>query len=532
LNTPLSGLTDALLLWLYLSLLALILLTALYLVVCALARPLPGELLVALPLLAYLALLWWYHGATASVLTQSGFLLAMLVTIWACAALAGRLSSTPHSRLLVVTLVTAGILLIVARTLLPAQQRGEPPPPFGTHDGAPRMLFIGVDGMDSGIVDRYASRGRVSELLDSMLGGAVFPFYRAKGPDPAELWSTILTGLPPTQHGVLSVEDEPWPGVATPLPRRVAAPPLRAVASLLLPTRTRRGPGTSRHARDLSEILALRKPAASIGWRGSWPARPFDADDAEGKIVSDRAIPRLLSGMQPDRDAWPDWLFPQLAGRFETERAQLRREFDALVTLPEGSEIRRWLWQSFLIDAYSWRLATLFGSDPSVGGVFVYLPGLGILRQRLEGAGGDRQRHTLLETDEALETYVGWLDRLLGGALQATPGWDVLLVADPGLQATREVEGFVVVAGPDARPGCVASSHISALDVAPLGLELIGFPSCAEMTGKSPAVCLVPRADSPQPVSTYGRASASLRAAPSSSLPEMIERLSWLGYIE
>jgi hypothetical protein len=394
------------------------------------------------------------------------------------------------------------------------------------------LLLVGVDGLDSGIVDRYASRGRVSELLDSMLDGAVFPFYRSKGPRPTEVWTTILTGMPPAVHGAASTAEGSWPGVATPLPRHGSAPPLDAALSLLMPTSKRRGPGISRRVRNLFEILSLRRPAASIGWPGSWPARPFHEDDAAGVIVSDRAIPRLLSGLQPDRDAWPEDLFAQLSGRFDEERARLRAEFNAIVSLPEGSEIGRWMWHSFLVDGYSWRLAGQFGSDPSVGGVFVHLPGLGILRDRLEGAGTARQRHTLLEIDEALEIYVGWLDRLLGVALQADTGWEVLLVADPGLQATREVEGFAVVAGPHARPGCVASSHITALDVAPLGLELIGFPPSAEMPGRSPAVCLAPRADGPRAVPTYGRASMAPPAAPGSSLSEMIERLRSLGYLD
>ena len=81
-------------------------------------------------------------------------------------------------------------------------------------------------------------------------------------------------------------------------------------------------------------------------------------------------------------------------------------------------------------------------------------------------------------------------------------------MADPGLQASGDVEGFVVVAGPDVRRGCV-SPRISALDAAPLALDLMGFPASAEMPGRLPAACLVERADRPPRVTTYGLRAAS-----------------------
>jgi hypothetical protein len=432
--------------------------------------------------------------------------------------------------LLAALVLLPGLVLLGARLLYPPPGEALPPAPFGTRGDAPRLLFVGIDGLDAAIVQGFESRGAVSELLEGMRSGAVFPLARRGAREPAEVWTTILTGMPADLHGVRSAGAERLPGVATPLRRRAAPLPLEAAMRFLLPSRTVPASGSLRRVRTLWEIVELRAPAAAVGWWATWPAGPFEEDDARGYVVTDRLLPKLLAGAEPDRDTWPASLFDRLAERFPAERESLREAFRSSFSLPEGSEMSRWLWESFLIDAHAWRVATLLAEDRELRALFVYLPGLDILRNRLEGAGEQRDLTTLLEIHEGLELYVRWLDGLLGRILRPEPGWQLVLVADPGREAGGESEGFVVVSGPDARSACVGPSRTE-MDVAPLALALLGFPLGGDMPGRLPGACLLPRVAETPVVSSYGRRGPGVEAAPSAYDPEMVERLRSLGYL-
>lgn len=555
-NRPLLRAVDLALLWVYLSLLASAALVLLdlgaALLLTALARrrgPRKGDairaaLLVGLPVLAYLALIWWNRGAPGGVLGDvlfvGGAVLTTILAAWlaglvSLAGIVGRTGEVPDrqrrpARLLAALLVPLGLALIAARMLYPGPGDAVAPSPFGTRDDAPRLLFVGVDGLDAGIVQGFESGGAVSSLLACMRAGTVFPMRRAKGQEPAEVWTTILTGMSSEIHGVRSAGAERLPGVATPLRRRAAPLPLEAATRFLLPSRTVPASGAGRPVRTLWEIVELRRPAAALGWWATWPAGPFDDDDAGGYVVSDRVLPKLISGAAPDRDTWPASLFARLAEEFPTDREAMRADFRERFALPEGSEISSWLWESYLIDAYSWRVGSRLAGDERVRALFVYLPGLDILRNRLNRVGEERDLTTLLEIHDGLELYVRWLDGLLGRMLRPRPGWQFLLVADPGREAAPDSEGFVLVAGPDARTACVGPSR-TALDVAPLALSLLGFPVSSEMPGRLPQGCLAPRVSRTPSLESYGRRAPGEAAAESEYDPEMVERLRSLGYL-
>jgi hypothetical protein len=125
---------------------------------------------------------------------------------------------------------------------------------------------------------------------------------------------------------------------------------------------------------------------------------------------------------------------------------------------------------------------------------------------------------------------VEWLDGVLARIALPAPGWSVILVGDAGRSATPESEGFVLVVGEAARAGCVGRS-VSPLDVAPLGLSVLGFPRSVELRGRVPASCVAFAQADPPSVASFGR-----RATPE-SLPSpqedarILERLRSLGYV-
>jgi hypothetical protein len=281
--------------------------------------------------------------------------------------------------------------------------------------------------------------------------------------------------------------------------------------------------------RTLWEIVALKQPSAAVGFWASWPARNGAGDAERGYIVSDRVLPKLLSGANEDRDTAPAALFDRLRADFDRERTLIREEFERSIPEPRSERSRRILWESFLIDAYGWRATSRLLEDPAVRAAFVYLPGLDILRGRLN-AGRSRRTEERLEDDRALEGYVRWLDRLVGGAMALTSTRSVLLVADPGREAAPETEGFLVAEGSGVSGGCVGPP-IGDLDVAPLALQLLGYPRSAEMTGRIPESCVAP-AVTTAIVDTFGRRAVSDSPGSSDYDPEMVERLRSLGYVE
>ena len=80
--------------------------------------------------------------------------------------------------------------------------------------------------------------------------------------------------------------------------------------------------------------------------------------------------------------------------------------------------------------------------DETLRGGFVYLPGLEILRHRLATHGASSDVRRLLETQQLLESYVGWLDELLERMSRVRPSWNTVVLADPGREGRADAEGF------------------------------------------------------------------------------------------
>src|SRR6185369_3537674 len=135
-------------------------------------------------------------------------LLAWLGGLASVAAVAGQTGQVPLR-----TRTAAGLLLLLAPAaaglLFASSVLGSPAPrepsPFqpAAADGVVR--FVAVDGLDGALVEALEERGAVGGLLAGMAGGAVFPLRREAGVEPPEVWTTILTGMPSSAHGVRGV---------------------------------------------------------------------------------------------------------------------------------------------------------------------------------------------------------------------------------------------------------------------------------------------------------------------------------------
>ncbi len=542
-NRPLLTPADGPVIWLWLSLLAAPFLFILDLSAAGIVALLAGRrgaragdgfrggVLVGLPLLGYLVLLWWFRapglGLTADILFAVSALAVAAAVGWfarmvSIAGVIGRTGDVPV-RGRAGFAILALVLLPLAAVLFFLPQAGDgttglPASDFEVSDPGYPLVFIGVDGLDGSLVQALSGSGALDRILTTMAEGAVFPTHREPGRQPPEIWTTLLTGIPPQDHRVAAVDEETLPGVATPIRKGPAALPLAAALGFLLPTRTMPVTGVHRSVRTLWEIAGLKQASAGVGWWASWPAQD---NPAGGYVVTDRVLPKLLAGVAGDRDTAPAALYGRLREDFDRGRNDREEGFRRwFADLEVDADVARMLRESYLIDRFALEAMRTLQEDRDVRSGYVYLPGLDILRTRL-----------LPGTEEALQRYVSWLDQEIGSGLLPAREAVLVLVADPGRSATGLEEGFVLVRGPGIPGGCVGPV-LDLLQVAPLVLGLLGYPLSEELTGEPPSACLaVADREAPPSIRSYGRRSPPTSRISSDFDPELVERLRSLGYI-
>ncbi len=494
-------------------------------------------LLAGLPTLVYLLALGHEGRASQGFAIEAGFFALGVVVVVFVSWLAGLVSvagilgrtgevtgrRTRSLRTLFVVVPLAMLVLTVVRLSGTTEQVRQDWPEFDTVPAA-RLLFVGVDGIDGEWIEALEPSGAVDRLLGLMASGTVVPLHHASRGEPPEVWTSMLTGTSGAVHGVRSAGAERFPGVATPLISETGRVPFVAALGLLFPSKTVPTSGVVRQVRTVWEILGHKRRALSVGWWGSWPALGGTEGSAPW-VVSDRVLAKLLSGATFDRDAWPEALYTRLNADFAETKKNFRREFDtALTGYPES--VVKLAWESFLIDAFHTDTVRRLWDDAAIECAFVYLPGLEILRHRVESLGV-----TVLQKAAVFENYTRSLDQRIAGLIAiAGPDSTIMVVGDPGRGALPGAEGFAVVRGAGLAAGCVEGRQDS-LSVTPLVLALSGFPASAELSVLRDVVCLRSVAAASETVPTYGRRRIGVGHSGSSYDEEMVERLRSLGYL-
>ena len=498
-----------------------------------------ATLLAGLPTLAYLLSLGREARASQGFVVEAGFFaLGVLVVVFvswlaglvSVAGILGRTGKVAGRRgrslrTLFVVVPIAMLVLTVVRLSGFGIQDDRDWPPFETVP-APRLLLVGVDGIDGEWIEALEPTGAVDRTLDLMASGTVIPLHRATGAEPPEVWISMLTGRSGAVHGVRSAGAERFPGVATPLVSHPDRLPLVATLRLLFPSKTVPTSAAGRQVRTVWEIVGHKRRALSVGWWGSWPASG-DSGASAPWVVSDRVLAKLLSDASFDRDAWPEALYSRLNAGFADIRDRIRADFDVAFG-GQPDELAKLAWESFLIDAFHADTVGRLWDDAAIECAFVYLPGLEILRHRAESAAA---RFPVLQKAALFETYTRRLDETIA-ALVALAGAEatILVVADPGRGALPGTEGFAVVRGPRLPAGCVEGPRES-LSVTPLALALAGFPASRELPGPVESACLPAVGAENGTVPTYGQRRLGPRDADSPYDEAMVERLRSLGYL-
>ena len=165
-------------------------------------------------------------------------------------------------------------------TIRPANKR-----PIPSSPGGRRVIFVGLDGADWSLLDRYAADGTMPTLARLSREGSSGTLTTIHPPLSPLIWTTMLTGVSPLEHRILDfLRVNPASGTREPIT------------------------SDERHSPAIWNMASYAgKRVASLGFWATYPAEAVN-----GLMVSDRLFTFLYSEASPPpgvvnptaREAW------------------------------------------------------------------------------------------------------------------------------------------------------------------------------------------------------------------------------------
>jgi hypothetical protein len=397
-----------------------------------------------------------------------------------------------------------------------------------------RVRLIAIDGFDRALAEQLSRGGRLPRLAWVMRGERA-PLAAEDTSDPARVWTTVATGVPPDVHGVHGIETRRVAGV-----QGIVAPGtgpiarvIRAGTDALRLTRPSIASRAERRAKTLWEVAAdagLR--TAVVNWWATWPAAA-----RSGIVLTDRAVLRLERGGALDAEIAPADIYDQLRVSWPGLRARARAAAAARFSSSDVG-VTAVLRRSAELDATVIEMARALPGPPRDLDV-IYLPGLDIAQHALLGntETGALAPSAVVSRVEGLRAYYGFLDTAISPLVEPRQGELAIVVTLPGRVQTPS-EGIIAIAPASAEspqgdltiePLAVSST----LDIAPSIWYALGIPLSRQLTG-TPLKTLFgpPSSEEDRYVITYGRPFTEPASRSGQPLDqEMIDRLRSLGYV-
>jgi hypothetical protein len=432
--------------------------------------------------------------------------------------------------------------LAVPLALRPELPPPAPPIPVQLDAGRParRVVVVGIDGLSPSDVT-LAGDGEAPPFIRLAQRGAFGPLATIRPTEGPPIWTTLMTGRLPRDHGILSASsyrlrgsDSDWgllpKGALVGVLERTSLASRRPVVS------------TSRRRRALWNVLdAFGIPAGLVRVWGTHPPEKI-----RGFVVSPYF--HLLRG-DPERAAgavFPRDLLPEIAARAvgpgdldpallaelaDAAPAAARPLHDPLLQALARDAVAPDLTYAraarVLHKAYAPSLLVLSFQGYDVAGHLFY-------RYAHPEAFGDVGAEDARRYGRVLGRYASLVERWVGEVERDLGPWDVLVVVSGhGLAPTplwrRLVstltgtsvgaasrngapDGVLLVVGQGIRPGA-ALSNASVLDLAPTILYLMGLPVARDMEGRVLTEILEPAFAQENPV-TFIASYEGLAVAP------------------
>ena len=401
----------------------------------------------------------------------------------------------------------------------------------GSGPSSPRVLLIGIDGADLGIIDRLIAAGKLPTFARLEREGA---FGRLRSQEPLMspiVWTTIATGRPPQDHGVLDFVEIGADGKPTPIT-----------------SARRRVPALWNIATDYGKRVGF------VGWYASYPA-----EKVKGFEVSDRlAFHQVRSARATTEATYPEDLAEDVRRRFgeptpdlEATRNRFVSDPKAAIT-PDGARRLAELSKIYATSEFYRRILPPLTRQFHPDLLAVYFEGIDACGHLFMEDAPPRRSEVSDQDYEAfsqtVDRYYEYQDRVLGDLVQlAGPQTLTLIVSDHGFKSGdvrphtsgradtglaplwHRLHGVLFAHGPSVRPGRIDQASI--LDIAPTVLVRLGVPLSHELSGKPIQAIAGASAEDGKTVDRYPPLPARGKPAAAPADTEAVEKLMALGYL-
>ncbi|MEM6928583.1 MAG: alkaline phosphatase family protein [Myxococcota bacterium] len=408
-----------------------------------------------------------------------------------------------------------------------------------------RVTLLGLDGVDPREVERRVAAGTLPGFARLIEGGAFGPMAVVSPHSPLN-WTTIATGHPPEEHGVLAYLSVYLRGTSVQLP----FVPWDVVGLVLDGVFRFRQPGAiSSNYRRVKAMWELfgeygLNPLV-VNWWASYPAEPVD-----GIVVSNQAIPwgglrtqdlELLA--ETSSIVWPPEEEALVRDRVQTMASEMTGpEVVRMIEAEQGAEYF-WARDRIVRDLFD-RL-----SRPEQDFRAVYFQGVDVASHvwtsLVFGENIDEVRDPVVPPAEVerlraafVDEAYARIDRLVADRLDrleddrclvvvSDHGWDY-----DGTSHWGFVDAIFAGYGPAFQPGVrIDDAHM--LDVLPTVAALLGLPGSDELPGKVLQSAMASdRVGISSIVPSYGPRGATMSVTAGGDDAEHVELLRQLGYVD
>ncbi len=333
----------------------------------------------------------------------------------------------------------------------------------GEPSRAPRLVVLGVDGLDHRMLDAMVAAGELPAFAELYERGSVGRVdVRSAGMPPLSprVWTSFVTGYHPRVHGIKAFVYKAPDG------------------------RKRLTGSRQRTAAAIWDIAVQRDLSVGVvNWFCSYPAEPV-----RGFVVSDRLLPLRVEmlaehrGAEIEHDADLAVHPPQLGA--------ILSELMPVAERPEGVTLE----DAEAFDRLIFEVTAKAREHIDVDVLLVYTRSLDDL-SHLYWNTHEPLPGEPTPTHDAVADYLRSYDRMLAAFLRTlSPQSHFVLLSDHGFErhdgfppgrhvSPATAAGVFIASGPRIRRG-VRMADADALDVLPTLLEMVGIPADVEMPGK------------------------------------------------
>jgi hypothetical protein len=408
---------------------------------------------------------------------------------------------------------------------------------------AGRVLIIGIDGASMRVIQPMIAAGRLPNLASIARAGASGKLRSLQPLLSPRIWTSIATGKPPEQHGILG-----WV-----LPRKGDEP-------------TRLYDSHDRSVHALWNIFSRHgRSVATVNWLMTYPPEPVNGvmisdytypEEVQARMTLGRTFASAAGGSlrQPDAlrepTVWPaEWAQRALAERHREPLTPLADPFAPLAGTARWAYLAQ---GSGLVSRDQGLVSAALEVEAELHPelLMILLQGIDRISHFAFGTLKDESDWdpTYLEpaaerllAREALLGFYAYTDALIGRLLERYTADDLVIVlSDHGFAAAKKfpygehsegdaLDGVIFARGRGIAPESSAGGA-GVLDVAPTVLAWAGLPVAGDMPG---AVAAFLELEPPAPIASYETLPVPrLSRSASGGEADRVEQLRALGYVE